>query len=320
MRGHLRGFTLIELLVVIAIIGVLIAVLLPAVQAAREAGRLVHCVNNLKQLGLAMHNFHDANGTFPRGAWNSPQQTWTFYILPFLEEGPFFNSLNLKATYYDGRNTTVTQATVGVFHCPSDPGQDVTVAGIPNSSAPFRKKGNFVVNWGNGNFNQNDSSLPNGVWNGPAGAVSSKRGPFRVNNATNAATPFGFQDITDGTSGTMMMSEVIIGLNNGTKPDIRGDIWGTGNHAYSYSAYTSPNSKMPDALKIKDFCQSQVQSNPPCNGNDPSFNAARSYHRGGVNVLYCDGSVKSVKNTVNIDTWRALSTKDGGEVISGDGY
>ena len=177
MRSHRRGFTLIELLVVIAIIGALIALLLPAVQAAREAGRRVHCINNLKQLGIAMHHFHDAHGTFARGAWNSPQQTWTFYILPYLEEGPLFHAVNVNAPYYDARNTTVTQATIGVFHCPSDPGQDVTVTGIPNSSAPFRKKGNFVVNWGNGNFNQNDSSLPNGVWNGPAGDGSTNPGP-----------------------------------------------------------------------------------------------------------------------------------------------
>ena len=177
-----------------------------------------------------------------------------------------------------------------------------------------------MVNWGNGNFNQNDSALPNGVWNGPAGAVSSTRGPFRVNNATNAPTPFGVRDITDGTSGTMMMSEVIISLSAGTKPDIRGDIWGTGTHAYSYNAYTQPNSRIPDALKDKAFCQYQVPSNPPCNGNDPSFNAARSHHGGGVDVLFCDGSVKFVRDTVNIETWRALSTKDAGEVIAGDGY
>ena len=141
MRGHRRGFTLIELLVVIAIIGALIALLLPAVQAAREAGRRVHCTNNLKQLGIAMHHFHDAHDTFARGAWNSPQQTWTFSILPYLEEGPLFHAVNVNSPYYDARNTTVTQATIGVFHCPSDPGRDVTVAGSPTQAPRSARKG-----------------------------------------------------------------------------------------------------------------------------------------------------------------------------------
>src|SRR4051794_38412025 len=110
-----KGFTLIELLVVIAIIAVLIALLLPAVQSARAAARRIQCVNNLKQYGIAMNNFHDVNGTFPYGAWNSPQQAWSMKILPFLEQTAMANALNINATYYDIRNTTVTQATINIF-------------------------------------------------------------------------------------------------------------------------------------------------------------------------------------------------------------
>src|SRR4051794_32929026 len=100
---RMRGFTLIELLVVIAIIAVLIALLLPAVQAAREAARRTQCVNNVKQFGIAMHNHLNQNGTFPAGAYNSPQYAWTFKILPFMEGTAMANALNQNAPYYDAR-------------------------------------------------------------------------------------------------------------------------------------------------------------------------------------------------------------------------
>src|SRR3954454_15244551 len=168
-RRRPHGFTLIELLVVIAIIAVLIALLLPAVQAAREAARRSQCINNLKQLGLGMHNHHDTIGTFPFGTFNSPAQAWSFQVLPFLEQGAMSNALNLNATFFDGVNSTVTQTTIAVFLCPSDPGggTSITVSGQPS-----RKKGNYVVNWGNSHYDQGN---PN-PFAGPAGSVAPIRG------------------------------------------------------------------------------------------------------------------------------------------------
>src|ERR1700754_1280668 len=132
-RRHSHGFTLIELLVVIAIIAVLIALLLPAVQAAREAARRMQCTNNLKQLGLAMHNYHDTLGTFPIGRMgtnytypanvtnNANRRTWALSIMAFIEQGNLYNAANFAVSFHEPQNQTVRMTLVGSFHCPSDP-------------------------------------------------------------------------------------------------------------------------------------------------------------------------------------------------------
>jgi prepilin-type N-terminal cleavage/methylation domain-containing protein/prepilin-type processing-associated H-X9-DG protein len=333
MSSRRRGFTLIELLVVIAIIAVLIALLLPAVQAAREAARRAQCVNNLKQLGLAMHNFHQVQGTFPWGGKNSPSQTWTFLIMPYVEQTTMFNALNQSNAATDFTNSTVVQSKLSLFNCPSDP-----LAGAvwisQKATIPNRGKGNYVVNWGNSDFEQNmplpsianDSLAPANL--GPFVTVTSLTGPFRINNTTTAITPFGIQSIIDGTSNTMMASEIKIApdaVPPGKKSiasDSRGDIWSEGTKCgYTFMAATTPNSLIPDQLNGNDCVN--PSGNPPCigtSGNTREFNAARSYHSGGVNVLFSDGSVKFIKDSVSIPTFRALSTKDGGEVLSSDAY
>jgi prepilin-type N-terminal cleavage/methylation domain-containing protein/prepilin-type processing-associated H-X9-DG protein len=317
-RRRTRGFTLIELLVVIAIIAVLIALLLPAVQSARAAARRIQCTNNLKQFGLAMHNFHESRGTFPPGATSSPRLPWSFWVLSFLEQQVMNNALNINANFYDPVQQTVCQSTISNYLCPSDVGNPTYYL----SKFPQRHKGNYVVNWGNANYNQ---GAPN-PQTGPAGTVTVFRGPFRVNSPTNGPTPFSVADVIDGTSGTMMMSELIATVNSSsTSSDIRGDIWSDSVCGSMFLAYTAPNSKTPDFLNSKGDCQYPFQTNPPCVGgvSDPKqgyYTAARSFHPGGVNVLFCDGSVKFVKDTISLDTWRSLSTKDAGEVVSADSY
>jgi prepilin-type N-terminal cleavage/methylation domain-containing protein/prepilin-type processing-associated H-X9-DG protein len=327
--GRSRGFTLIELLVVIAIIAVLIALLLPAVQAAREAARRMQCVNNLKQLGIAMQNHHDVMSTLPWGGKSSPSQTWAFLILPYIEQVQMSNALNMTLAAVTFQNSTIIQSRLVVFSCPSER-LGTPMWNSTSATVPSRAKGNYGVNWGNSDFEQNMplASIPNdslapanlGVY----ATVTSIRGPFRVNNTTNAITPFGLRDITDGTSNTMMASEVrfVPDASNG-KSDSRGDIWSEGTKCgYTFMAATPPNSSIPDQLDGSSGCPTPG-ANPPCvqtSGNTREFNAPRSYHTGGVNVLFCDGSVKFIKDSISIPTFRALSTKDGGEVISSDAY
>lgn len=317
-----RGFTLIELLVVIAIIAVLIALLLPAVQAAREAARRAQCVNNLKQLGLAFHNYHSAHNTFPPGKMDCCWGTWIVPTLAFLEQQQLYNSWNWGNSTNDGAvgsafryagiaNTTVSTTKVSALQCPSD---------TPN--APFTAGGkgvnsnNYAVNFGNTGIAQ--QATLNGISFGGA--------PF---TALSAACPaaavaaplgrcYGVSDIRDGTSNTMLAAEVIIGQGS----DLRGFSWW--GDASGFESYLTPNSGQPDVIYTPGYCKSLYLNNPPCTGTptatQPSMFASRSRHSGGVNTLMGDGSVKFVKNSISYFTWQAISTTMASEVVSSDSF
>jgi len=336
-----RGFTLIELLVVIAIIAVLIALLLPAVQSAREAARRMQCVNNLKQLGLAMHNYHSSIGSFPIGRMgenytypkfitpNANRRTWALSILPYLEQGSVYQAVNFSVSYYEAPNTTVLRTQVATFHCPSDPNTNIMELGSPTGSAANqakeRFKSNYMVNWGNTHFNQVDTANGSGGvhWNypdpfvGPLGdTVSFGGAPFAGNVSKTVA------NIVDGTSNTLLMAEVVVTSDTSDDKtlDIRGDFFNDDQCCAVFMAYTAPNSKTPDNLG---YCNYPFSTNPPCltvNTKTPTFSAARSYHSGGVNALLADGSVRFFKNSINLQSWRSLSTTMGGEVVSSDSF
>jgi prepilin-type N-terminal cleavage/methylation domain-containing protein/prepilin-type processing-associated H-X9-DG protein len=318
-----RGFTLIELLVVIAIIAVLIALLLPAVQAARAAARRIQCVNNLKQLGLAMHNYHQALGSFPIGRMGirrpagdpgyvgdttgaNNRRTWAWMLLPYIEQGTLYQAINFSLSFNHASQTTALRALTASFVCPSDPNMDtLDTGGFPSYKA------NYMVNWGNTHFDQTASNNP---FNGPmpVGPVTFAGAPFSLDKA------YGIQSITDGTSNSLLIGEVKIALFNGNSQDHRGDIFNDDWNCTMFMAYTTPNSTLPDY--VPSYCQYPWQTNPPCISKQPAFNASRSYHAGGVNTLLADGSVRFFKDTVNPNTWRALSTTNGGEVISSDSF
>ena len=303
------GFTLVELLVVITIIGILISLLLPAVQAAREAARRTQCSNNLKQLALAMHGFHEQRGTLPPGMNDWFGGTWMVYILPFTEQYNLFNQyVNLGGKmwnpsthpgYRDTPNSIITSSRLATATCPSDTANKYTASGWNLT------KHNYAVNYGNtgqDNANIGENYTPRADLNG----VIFLGAPF-ANRTT-----FTFAQIKDGLSNTLLMAELI---QTEAADDGRGlTWWGDG---AGFSAYLAPNSSEPD---ITTACGADVVE-PPCasvSSTMPSMFGSRSRHPGGVHVALGDGSVRFVNNSINIDTWRALATTRGNEPISGD--
>ena len=325
-RRDRNGFTLIELLVVIAIIAVLIALLLPAVQAAREAARRAQCVSSLKQIGLAMLNYESTHTSLPPGTKYQDWGTWVVFILPYVEQSTLFNAYNFVGDYntwtgstlrYGGAcNTTVTTTRMNIFECPSD---------IPSAPLSGIQSYNYVANFGNTAIT---------AWNAGVGNISTNTvsvAPAQTYNGfTYAGAPFSdiilgairLADIVDGTSNTMFNAEVIQGQDKpgGSTYDLRGFVhWWEG--AF-FEASVLPNTSVPDQMSSASYCIYPFMTNPPCvaTSNNAYVHAARSRHPGGVNVLTGDGSVRFIKNSINLRTWQALSTTRGGEVISSDSY
>lgn len=327
-----KGFTLIELLVVIAIIAVLISLLLPAVQSAREAARRAQCVNNLKQIGLAMHNYESTHGTFPPGKKGCCWGTWPVFTLPYLEAGNTFNAWNnsggpaaypgaaigaveTQFRYNGASNTTVTTNRISFYSCPSD-----------QNAAPFSniQSHNYAANFGN--VAQGQQASVND-WQGVrltfGGAPFADIYPRTINGATVGSTisswgTFGISNITDGTSNTILVSEVLQAQGG----DLRGFVhWGD---AAAFETLLAPNSSFADIIYTIGYCKYPMQNNPPCQASGagkPANNlGSRSRHPGGVNSLFADGSVKFMKNSIALPTWRSLSTTRGGEIVSADAY
>jgi prepilin-type N-terminal cleavage/methylation domain-containing protein/prepilin-type processing-associated H-X9-DG protein len=315
-----RAFTLIELLVVIAIIAVLIALLLPAVQAAREAARRSQCVNNLKQLGIAMQNYHDVMGAFPFGAkmWATDAASvmppgpgtwyddhgWYAMILPFVEQQVIYNSINFNTKFSGSNNSTSRRTHVNVFGCPSSGGIQEDEFGTGDWD---RCRGNYAVNFGNTNYGQ---STKNGV--------QFLGAPFTYKKATPIA------NITDGTSQTLMWGEIIAPTDSsGWDGPIAEMQTATGGQ--TFQAWLTPNSKTFDDVARVCPPTSGLNGIPGCNlfstnSADTllqSF-ALRSKHPGGVNASFCDGSVRFFKDSINLTSWRAVSTAQGSEVVSAD--
>lgn len=301
-RYRRRGFTLIELLVVIAIIAVLIALLLPAVQQAREAARRSQCKNNLKQIGLAMHNYHDVHNGFPVAQYGCCWGTWVVGIMPYIEQANLYSKYEFNrkygipvddARYNHSVNLPVTRMRISVLTCPSD---------TPN--APFSQitSHNYAVNFGNTGYAQQAN----------LNGVVFQKSPFPLSGQNTPARNAGFRDITDGTSSTFLVAEVL----QGRASDLRGFSWW--GDATEFTTYLPPNSSAPDRIYTAGFCNNLPIQNLPCavsTGTDPTMFAARSRHEGGVQVSLCDGSSRFVSENIDLNTYRALSTAQGGEVI-----
>ncbi len=354
-----RGFTLIELLVVIAIIAVLIALLLPAVQAAREAARRAQCVNNLKQLGLAVHNYVSQVGAFPAECVNNANAntwyalSWMGAITPFLEQTQIYNNFNFSVTMDNRANRTAGGAQISTLLCPSDNKYE-----HPNSNYGTN---NYVNSYGGPSC----ISMNSGI------IVPAKELPntglakgYYWNNGKNAY--FGFESVTDGTSNTAMISERLIGLASDAdilrnSKDARLSEWtskvdlptssidsGNGTLAATFvqSCQSIPGNQIDTGGASNNtgycwfatvpqwsMCVSYNHHMPPntisCTyPSDPNTGwggtfaavSAVSQHPGGVNVCMGDGSTKFIKDSINLQTWWALGSRNGGEVISADAY
>jgi prepilin-type N-terminal cleavage/methylation domain-containing protein len=297
------GFTLVELLVVIAIIGILIALLLPAVQAAREAARRAQCTNNLKQLSLGMHNYHDVHRVFPYGYMESGgfhlRETWMQPMLPFIEQAPLYAQYQAaKVQWIMDVPVEIKDAILPAFECPSDPSNPAYGGGGGLRSGGKGFQGNYVACTG-------DRQM----------VVGAKlRGLFYYNSKT------GIRDVLDGTSNTLLFSEVII---RGNESSIGGwgdggGYWGGAPHgSFGFTTLEGPNTPVADVIYQ---CKSSTPwPNAPCT-SDPSNssnrqNFARSLHPGGVNASLADGSTRFISSTINLTTYRALGTIQEGETL-----
>jgi prepilin-type N-terminal cleavage/methylation domain-containing protein/prepilin-type processing-associated H-X9-DG protein len=355
-RARRGGFTLIELLVVIAIIAVLIALLLPAVQAAREAARRAQCVNNMKQVGLALHNYHSAIGSFPMGSapttaigmgvrngWGN----WSAHalLLGYMEQQGVYNAINFnlpnasEATTGQQHNSTASTTLLTVFQCPSSPPYPGTwLSGKPS---PYT---NYFASLGSSmnQYSYNTSARPNGA--------------FEV-----GGTAYSQRDFTDGTSGTIVFGEWRVGDNDNAKFSNPGDLIVTTSTPSAATSWNTAGCNMPyggasfnqwitgcaaagpanqRSFVGQMWCQGLItralgntllapnSSYPNCvivnwgGDSDGTWGAVgfSSFHSGGANALFGDGSVRFLKNSVNqLVIWQ-LGTRAGGEVVSADAY
>jgi prepilin-type N-terminal cleavage/methylation domain-containing protein len=311
------GFTLVELLVVITIIGILIALLLPAVQAAREAARRGQCINNLKQIALALHDYHYALGVFPYGVLDQDttnfhaRDTWMQQTWPYIEQGPLFDDYMAwsSSRWIMDTPPKIKDAVIPAFVCPSDPRAPGFGGGGGYRSGGYGFQGNYV-----GCANDDYIKINRPPWDGGNSdyALHNLRGIFYANSKV------AIKAIRDGTTNTLLLSEVKIRGEKGSGGwGGGGGYWGGGQHSsFGFTTMEPPNTTVADRVwqcKVTNFAES------PCQSVGDDINKcifARSYHPSGVCAAMADGSVRYFLETIDLPTWKGLGTREGGEVVT----
>ncbi|MCA9091599.1 MAG: DUF1559 domain-containing protein [Planctomycetaceae bacterium] len=313
-----RGFTLIELLVVIAIIAILIALLLPAVQQAREAARRSQCKNNLKQIALGMHNYHDTHNTFPFGVHANgmnnhggvigfpERMSWMPMLLPYIDQAPLYNQV---APLFSTANSSeypsaLINTIIPTLMCPSDPNSPkVTTVHGTGSPTPDKNDGfcgNYLASSGSQKLSEsgNQSKNANGIF-------------YYLSRVRMG-------DIIDGTSNTVMLGECkVVPETTTAHRDWRGRYWRADHNSSLFSTELPPNTSANDICRT---CEASTTGFglPGCTGSGTTGDQViytRSYHTGGVQVALADGSCRFVSENVDTNTWRAVGTRNGGETI-----
>ena len=302
------AFTLVELLVVIAIIGILIAMLLPAIQAAREAARRMQCTNNMKQIGVALHMYNETHGAFPTGCeqyidTGQPnylmQHTWTAGILAYIEQQQLAEDFQ-KHLENGGYSAAFpfTDQSIPALQCPSDPNSPKTA-----ESAPDDAFGNYVLCSGNTPMNQPKTGVPAATASGS------------LNGAFYSLSHTAVRDVSDGMSNTLFGSELVVSPNKVSdgKYDARGQIWNGRHGGALFTTLYAPNTPQGDRMQ---YCIELPQA--PCVAFPTTANiniSARSYHPGGVCTVLGDGSSRFISDDIDVDAYQALSTRAGGEAV-----
>jgi prepilin-type N-terminal cleavage/methylation domain-containing protein/prepilin-type processing-associated H-X9-DG protein len=339
-----RAFTLVELLVVIAIIGVLVALLLPAVQQAREAARRMSCQNNLKQIGVALHNHHDVKLTFPPGALNTGQNgtpvytTWAVEILPFLEQQPLFQQYNQTLVNTASANRIVGQQRMVPYECPSDP--------VRNKLEPPASGPDTSNNWRHGSYRAvsgicgttvahgawdtfEPQYWPNNTmdrtWRGVLHATSTAYNGIGNQTAMSSAAssasvsqlgpPERFQNLTDGTSNTLMVGEL-------TFVDVtrRGTFWAYGYASYNQSSICLESRELNH--KYGSTTPTPLPNGTGCAGSPGLYTdqmCKRSFgslHNNNINFVMADGSLRSISYNADITVLRCMASIEGGETLT----
>jgi prepilin-type N-terminal cleavage/methylation domain-containing protein len=304
------GFTLIELLVVIAIIAILIALLLPAVQQAREAARRTTCRNNLKNIGLAMHNYHDTHSVFPFG-FDERETLWHAMILPQIEQAPLYHTLiwqegTVGNWDFDGSpNEKAAGTAIAVFLCPSM----ALAANDTNQGIPNRARSSYLACAGSNIFSDDTSTIPAGS---PAGAISFENAPA-ANGVFAGCSNRRIRDITDGTSNTFLIGEAY--TDDYSKDGQEMDHWIIG------APQTGGWDCCTDTAGTE-FTEGLGSAGPKMNSRrDPSQSGILmeisfgSWHVGGAHFTMGDGSVRFLSENIDLNLYRALGTRAGNEII-----
>ncbi|PQO46076.1 DUF1559 domain-containing protein [Blastopirellula marina] len=286
-----QGFTLVELLVVIAIIGVLVALLLPAVQQAREAARRMTCSNNLKQIGLALHNYHDTFQMFPPASVQSNTLSWNVLILPFIEQGPLHDQFNFNSgswnagTNKEGPNKLIHGLNrISGYLCPSGTIEEV----VHGSSTLSDGRKGYVSHYYGNQGPRTGQILGQAPGNEYPSVGGTQLGAF-LNRVS-----IQFRDITDGTSNTLQVGEIT-------------GLLGTGDQKFDGSSWVRGEA---------DASAKYIRHGINTLGSTFAYMPFNSHHPGGAQFQLCDGSARFVPETIDMGIYRALSSRAYGEVVS----